>query len=263
MLQPADREVLRQAVMALENPGFAARLSHWVGTPLEKALVLLPEPVAASVHEASQQALTKALDWAIVSLGNPQLNNALSARRHRLLSCLSGAVGGFWGAPALAVELPVTTLLMLRAIAAIAVEQGEDMDEIDARLACLEVFALGGNSDRDDGAETGYFAVRAALANAVSEAAQFLAQRNLADSSAPALLRLLAQVSTRFGVSVSQKLAAQAVPLIGALGGASVNWMFMDHFQSMAQGHFNVRRLEREYGKAVIKAEYQRLCDEP
>ena len=47
----------------------------------------------------------------------------------------------------------------------------------------------------------------------------------------------------------TQKFAAQALPLVGALGGASVNYVFIQHFHEMAQGHFTVRKLERTYGK--------------
>jgi hypothetical protein len=57
---------------------------------------------------------------------------------------LSGALGGFWGLPGLLVELPVSTILMLRAIAAVARKEGEDLETAEARWACLEVFTLGG-----------------------------------------------------------------------------------------------------------------------
>jgi hypothetical protein len=60
-------------------------------------------------------------------------------------------------------------------------------------------------------------------------------------------------------VVVTQKLAAQALPVVGALGGAAVNYAFIEHFQDVARGHFTVRRLERVYGKDLIKAEYERL----
>ena len=53
------------------------------------------------------------------------------------------------------------------------------------------------------------------------------------------------------------KLAAQAVPVLGAVGGAAVNTAFMDHFQAIARGHFTVRRLERRYGKAVVREAYE------
>jgi hypothetical protein len=67
-------------------------------------------------------------------------------------------------------------------------------------------------------------------------------------------------VASRFGVVLTQKFAAQALPLVGALGGASVNYLFIEHFQETAQGHFTVRRLERVYGKEFVRAEYQRLA---
>jgi hypothetical protein len=127
-------------------------------------------------------------------------------------------------------------------------------------LACIEVFALGGRSKTNDAAETGYFAVRTALARAVSEAAQYIAERGLAEEGAPAIVRLITQIAGRFSVAVSEKAAAQAVPVIGAAGGAIVNLIFIDHFQDMARGHFVVRRLERFHGADLIRAEYERLA---
>jgi EcsC protein family len=69
------------------------------------------------------------------------------------------------------------------------------------------------------------------------------------------------QVASRFGVVLTQKLA-QALPVVGALGGASVNYVFLEHFQEIAQGHFTVRRLESVYGKDIVRAEYERLAQD-
>lgn len=76
---------------------------------------------------------------------------------------------------------------------------------------------------------------------------------------APALVRFVAQIGTQFGVAVSQKFVAQTVPLIGAAGGAAINYAFADHFQAIARGHFTVMRLERRYGERIVRAEYDRL----
>jgi hypothetical protein len=76
---------------------------------------------------------------------------------------------------------------------------------------------------------------------------------------APVLVRLIARIASRFGVVVTQKQAAQAVPFIGAVGGAAVNYAFIDHFQEMARAHFVVRRLERRYGKDTVRAAFARL----
>ena len=73
------------------------------------------------------------------------------------------------------------------------------------------------------------------------------------------MVRFLTQVAARFGIVVTQKFAAQAVPVIGAFGGAVVNYAFIDHFQDVARGHFTVRRLERIYGKDEIRREYDRI----
>jgi hypothetical protein len=54
-------------------------------------------------------------------------------------------------------------------------------------------------------------------------------------------------------------MAAQAVAVLGALGGAAVNLAFTEHFQDVARAHFTVRRLERIYGADVVRAEYDRL----
>jgi len=130
---------------------------------------------------------------------------------------------------------------------------------MDARFACLEVFALGGETASDDSAETAYYAIRAALARSVSEGITFVAERGIGEEGAPILVRLIAQIANRFGVVVSEKVAAQMVPLAGAVGGAAINLLFLNHFQSMATGHFTVRRLERKYGKKRVRAEYERI----
>ena len=57
---------------------------------------------------------------------------------------------------------------------------------------------------------------------------------------------------------LQEKAAAQAVPAIGAAGGAIINTLFIDHFQDMARGHFIIRRLERKYGKEAVEATYKR-----
>jgi hypothetical protein len=172
----------------------------------------------------------------------------------------SGALGGFWGLPGLLVELPVSTVLMLRAIAAVARKEGENLDTAEARWACLEVFTLGSSRKGDNAAETGYYAVRASLARLVGEAAEFLGGRGAVQEGAPILIRLMTAVTSRFGVVVSEKALAEMVPLIGALGGALINLLFVSHFQVMASGHFIIRRLERKYGPEEVRKEYQRLA---
>ena len=101
--------------------------------------------------------------------------------------------------------------------------------------------------------------MRGMLAKTVTEAARFIAERGVVKEGGPVLLRFITQVASRFGLVVTQKVAAQALPVIGALGGAAVNYAFMEHFQDVARGHFTVRRLERTYGKELVRSEYERI----
>jgi hypothetical protein len=70
----------------------------------------------------------------------------------------------------------------------------------------------------------------------------------------------MSQFAARFGFVVSQKAAAQAVPIIGAVSGAAINLAFTEHFQTMARGHFVMRRLERVYKPVLVRAEYARIA---
>lgn len=291
-LSEADRAALRRAVVALEKPGLAARLSAVAGAPLDMIGRALPAPVTDAVSQATESAMRASLKVALATLpavrdaspaptGDVSTPPALvtptetestamrtaarlakyfpsSAFGHKAMAAVSGAVGGAFGLATLAVELPLSTTLMLRSIAQIAQEEGEDLSDPENALACVQVFALGGREAAGSAlTESGYFAVRAALAKTMVEAARYAGNRALLDEAAPALIRFSAQIAARFGVVVSQKVAAQAVPILGAVGGAAVNAAFMDHFQSTARAHFTVRRLERTYGAAPVRAAYE------
>src|SRR6185503_12211102 len=106
-------------------------------------------------------------------------------RLHKLTLAATGAMGGALGISALAIELPVSTTVMLRSIADIGRSEGEQIRSVESRLACIEVFALGGRLQSDDGGDLGYFAVRTALARAMTDAAQFIAERGIAQEGAP------------------------------------------------------------------------------
>jgi hypothetical protein len=157
------------------------------------------------------------------------------------------------------VELPITTTLMLHSIVEIARAQGEDLNDPANALACLEVFALGpGGRSHAEALESAYYVSRAALAQATREATSFLVQKGAAKEGAPALVSFLSRVAARFGMEVSEKVAAELVPIAGALGGLTLNVMFSRHFQDVAEGHFTVRRLERKYGAEEVRVQYER-----
>jgi hypothetical protein len=262
-LSPEDESALRRAICELRRSSLAMRLTSLIGRQMGNIGLILPPSVAEAVNRSAEGAIRVAMAVALRSLTGASIRDR--RRLHKSVATLAGAAGGAFGLAGLPVELPFTTTVMLRSIADIAQGEGEDLTDPDVALACLEVFALGGEVNpsgmptQGGGLETGYFAVRLVLAKSISESARYFLDRGLSEQAAPLLVRFIAQISGRFGVVVSQKVAAQSVPLIGAASGAAINYAFVDHFQTLARGHFTVRRLERTYGAALVRAEFDRL----
>lgn len=252
-----DSVSLRRAKSLLDHPGLAVRIANAVGTPIEKLFTMLPDGAADTIKTATTKSLNGAVRFVTSKMDEDP--RAASSRLHTLAVAATGAVGGAFGIAALAAELPASTTIMMRSIADIARSEGHSIKSPRIQLACVEVFALGGSARADDAAEAGYFAVRAALAKAVSEAAEHLAARGLASEAAPAIVGLVSKVAARFGIPVTEKVMAQSVPIIGAAGGAMLNILFITHFQDMARGHFTVLRLEEKYGADVVKEAYAAL----
>lgn len=258
-MEDEDLETLKWATQHLEHPSLAMRLSSIIGTPIEIAIKLLPRPVYKKTHALAHTAISKALKTAVSTLRHDIRPNPHNTY-YRVLAAGSGAAGGLFGLYGLPIELGVSTTIMLRSIAEIARSQGEHIHEPETQMACLEVFALGGETESDDAADTGYYGIRLALAWPVTHATHYVARHGLTAPGGPVLASLVAAISSRFGVALSQKMAAMAVPLVGAAGGATINLLFMDHFQEMARGHFVVRRLERKYGKQLVQVAYEEIC---
>ncbi len=251
-----DYRALVAAKRLLEHPGLTSRITEVMGKPVERGLEFLPEDWRKKVADATRAALMKGLNLAAGTLRGTKKRRSQDAL-HKILVAASGAGSGALGLLALPFELPVSTCLMLRSIADIARSEGHDVAEPETRISCMEVLALGARDAGEEALESGYWAIRATMAKAVSEAASYIAERGVIDEGAPPLLRFIMRVATRFGVVVSEEVAAKAVPVVGAFGGATINYLFMDHFQKMAKGHFIVRRLEAKYGQESVRESYR------
>jgi 3-methyladenine DNA glycosylase AlkC len=258
-MQQADLAVIARAAQQLESSSIATSISHVIGMPIEKAMSALPGHWSSVVSRITKKALEKSLDAALYSLNRKSTRPR--DKIHKLLVGFSGAVGGSFGIAALAVELPVSATIMLRSIADIARSYGEDLEELDSKTACLAVFALsgGGSTKTSESADASYYAVRSFLTKALGDTANHIAVHGFSKEGAPALVKLISAVSTRFSIPVSGKLAAQSLPVVGAVGGASVNWLFIQHYQKMANAHFSIRALERKYGEKVVEDLYMEI----
>ncbi len=256
-VSPSDYAELQAAAKKLETQSFGMTIASKAGIPVESVLTRLPQsarvPIGAAVNKALEQCLRVAIHF-----GNPNSAAVPTKRRHTTAVAITGAVGGFFGLPGLIVELPITTTVMLHSIVEIARSHGEDLSNPESALACLEVFALGPASVGKAALESEYYATRTALAEATREAAAYIAQRGLTKEGAPKLVSFIGNIASRFGLEVSDKAAAELIPIVGAVGGLTLNVLFTHHFQRLAEGHFTVRRLERKYGSEVARQEYKR-----
>ncbi|EGR4078887.1 TPA: EcsC family protein [Vibrio cholerae] len=272
IFEEKDLQDLEKAVNLLEQNTITEKMTQVVGKPIDYLMSKLPKGTEKQIHSVVEKALHKAADAALWSLDN-EPNREASTKTNKLFAAVSGAVGGAFGFTALAIELPISTTIMLRSVADIARSEGFDLEKIETKQACLEVFALGGPSENDDAVDSAYYATRSFTAEAVQVLSKELAEIAARQASASTLNKLtptqagkwlaalIEKIATRFGVVITEKAAAQAVPILGAVAGATLNAMFTDYYQDMARGHFIIKRLEEKYGFDLVKTEYTKITN--
>ena len=201
--------------------GLGISVLNLVGGSADSLLKTLPEGVRGNLEAATVTALNQAMKAAnssrnVVPDQKSWLNQTVSAAL--------GAAGGAGGLPTALAELPVTTTLLLRVIQGVAVEHGFDPQSENVQFDCVHVFSAAGPLSDDDGADLGFLAARVTL-------------------TGKAMQSLIAKVAPRLAVVLGQKLAAQAVPVLGAVAGAATNYAYTSYYQDMAHIHFGLRKL--------------------
>lgn len=261
-LSQTDLIELTSAKKKMEDISWAMKGLNRIGGVLETGIDKLPKKQQKWLQELAHKVLHTVVKANLKTMNKAKTNAAPSNSTYKALVTSSGIVGGAFGATAFALDLTVATKFMMRSIMDIARSEGEDLSSYDTQLACLQVLALGGKSKHDDNLDTGYYATRVALSSAVKNAAAYASKHGLGgilQGSNTALLKLIGAVASRFSIQVSEKFVAQAIPVIGAAGGGSINLAFINHFQHMAKAHFTIRRLERKYGEEMVKGAYERI----
>ncbi len=265
-----DQQFLNEAARFFRDPGLVAKGLTWAGKPVEAMQRRLPEKARSTLAVVSEKAIRKALIAAVKTIPKEKevldrdLESLQSSRIHRAMTTFTGAAGGIVGLPALAIELPVTTVLILRAISDQARLFGHDLQDLETRLECLMVFTMG-VSDGDgmsmhEKTTASYFATRASfvaiMRRAATTASAFSAKellRSVEKGTNPIFVKLIAGVAEKFQIRVSQKFIAEGMPLIGAIGGGVLNYAFTDFFVTTARFHFGIRALEKKYGENVVQ----------
>lgn len=246
LLTPQEQEQLwRAAVIMADSRGAVMRLTALFGRRIES----LRERVTrtgqrfggAAWDELTQRAQDAVEDtlWSsynLATLGLTAVPRVVRSRQprnngaHRLVTAASGVASGFVGLPGVLFDIPLTTATILRSIAEIARDNGEDIASEETKRACLEVLAFGGPSSVDDETEIGYWGARLGMNHF-------------------AINLLIKSAAGRFGLVLSDKILAQAIPVLGAATGGALNYAFTDYYQNMAQVHFCLRGLARRTGQ--------------
>ena len=286
MLDADERAFIAEAAAYLERPGFLVRASNTIGRPAEALLRRLPGPAGKLLDRATEAALRRAMEVALVRLPRKRpvdtdapVRDLVAATFHRgsahtMAVGAAGFAGGMWGMAALPLELPATTIVMLRAIADIAAQLGADLDDPEQRLSCLAVFALGDGAQGAAASElhthqTSYYASRVGLQRGMQTLGRWAAAAS-ADEVAKQVLKgrgglvgeLLARLVPRFGTVVSQKTALQILPVVGAATAAAMNVAFLDHYHQVARYHFALQLLERRHGEDAVRACFEAAAAE-
>ncbi len=253
---------LERAFAAIEENTFASRLARLSFEHHDQSHGTISKQVLHLTERMLEPALEGALAIAIRTLGKEEskgrTEGTVARHFHKIAASLSGAAGGATGIPGLIAELPLTTILMLRRIADIARRNGEDLSTPEARLACLEVFALSGLGAASETAGTTYYAVRIAFHGTVAHAGRVITGKGFSLGNR-VMSAVASRVATHFGGTVARLAATRVLPLAGAAGGALLNALFMDHYQELAEAHFTIRRLERTYGHEAVHRAYEQM----
>jgi hypothetical protein len=270
-----EKEFVKEAFKFLEHPSLLIRISNSFGVPIEASLKKLPKRYSHAITSATRNALEKGVQVISRTLEKkPGQNFRASETEAKLTGLLHtaagfsiGAVGGFFGLMALPIELPLATGIIFRSILSIANEFEADINDPQVQMECIYILSLGSSkSAADDQMESAYWTSRASFAGLIGEAAKYVSQGGLKAASnkasrdaAPALVRLLSRVAQSFEVNVTEKFLAQAVPVVGALGGGAINAAFTDYFSDAARFHFGLKKLEAKYGQEFVQDQYNQL----
>lgn len=235
-----NAEITALAAAYRRANGPVMTLVNRIGGSVETQMALIPKPLRAQIEQVVVAALTAAHSLAGRAEEGPQMGRGAST----LAAMATGAAGGSGGLLTSLAELPVTITVILHAIRAEAIRAGFDPTEPGIRAACLEVFAAGSPLQSDDGVNTGFVSSRLTL-------------------TGPALQKLIATVAPRLAAVLGQKMAAQTVPILGAISGAALNATFITYYREIARIRFALMRLAEANGGETVVAAFARAAAAP
>ena len=259
-----DLKTLSTCKSKLENVGLIMQGLNFAGDKIEKAVQLIPKSTQEWISRKTNSILMGIISANLKTMSKGKMKVRPLNKTYKTVVAASGFGFGFLGAAGFAFDLAISTKFMMRSILDIARSKGEDVNDIETQLSCIEVFALGGNSKDDDGINTSYYATRMALSSSIKAASKYVTETGVTKiiekmALGSPLMQLISKIASRYEVTAVEKFAAEGIPVAGAIGGASINLIFIHHFQRMAEAHFTIRQLERKYGEDLIREKYSEI----
>ena len=256
----------------LENESFIMKITNVIGKPVDYIQKKLPEKIGNKIDKIVKKSLNKSLEIAIKTTNSKSSNDFIidlkktksSKIIHNALTGASGAIGGTFGIVGVIIELPITTSLIMRNIVSIGNQFGFKSSDPQFPFHCLSIFTLGSQRNpNDDQLDSSYYALRASLEVSIRKGAEFLAANsakivldNVKKGTAPEILNFIAKVAGYFEITVTEKMLAESLPIVGAVSGLVINVAFTNYFGNAARYHFGLLNLEKKYGKDVIEKIY-------
>lgn len=211
-----------------------------LGGAVEDRIAALPDGVKAQIGAVVEKALMTAHGIAGAGDRLPDMG-----RQGPLAAAVvSGAVGGAGGIATSIAEMPVTITVILHAIRRAAREAGFDPDDPAIRAECLRVFTAGSPLADDDGVNTSFLSARLTV-------------------TGPAIAQVIQSVAPKLAAAMGQKLATQAVPVLGAVAGAALNAAFLRYYREMAEIRFALLALAQQHGAEEILSAFAKAATPP
>ena len=221
-LTEARLDALSKRYAAAGGP--VIQLLNLIGGQSDDLMAHLPAGFQDNLLTATEQALRLSMRAAESSRG------VIGAQPGWLTTAVStamGAAGGLGGMTSALAELPVTTTIFLHGIQNVACEHGFDPKEPGVQFDSLQVFAASGPLDQNDAQDLAFLTTRMLV-------------------TGPALQALITRVAPRLAIVLGQKLAAQAVPVLGAAAGAATNYAYANYYRELAHVQFGLRKLAQD-----------------
>lgn len=226
--------------------GLMMKLVNLAAGKLESGLSVLPAGVKKQLDDVTKLALKasyEAAAWTNVDTGSRGIMSRAAGKLsgdqvHKAAAVATGAAGGLGGVGTTVVEIPVTISLIFRSVQNIAAQYGEDPSSTEVKLECIKVFGTGAISGDLDDIDTGFVGAKIIITGGAAE-------------------KLIASIAPKFAAMMTNKLAAQTVPVLGAITGAGINYAFVEYYQQMAHVRFGLRKVIRNSQAGLVHEHFR------